>query len=148
VIPDDKTRTESAQRTLLYAGTGLSVVAVLVALIKTLSGAIRPMRGIEILPFAFLWVIMAAWVLSPYWVAFKQGQRSSKKTGAILNVALALMITIQTTSFIATTFVYPGGPRHTNDGITILAVPLAQWLVLIVANLLWSSAYLRAKFDW
>ena len=67
--------------------------------------------------------------------AFKQGQRSDTRAeGVILVVALVLMIAIEASSFLATHTFVGGRPHPTADGVTIVFVPIVQWMVLAIAE--------------
>ena len=126
---------EAAQRALIYAGAGGSLLLVLVAIYRIFFrvGA-RSVPLSEFIPITVLWILVTCWILSPYWGALKQGQRSSTRAeGVILTVALVLMIAVEANSFLATNTFVGGRPHPTADGVTIVFIPIVQWVVLGLA---------------
>jgi hypothetical protein len=85
-----------------------------------------------------LWVLLGAWMLAPYWGAWRLQRRESTTTaGRLVALIAALAVTaLAANSYLATSAFVGGKPHPTADGATILIIPIAQWIVLGGAGLL------------
>ncbi len=125
------------QRALIFAGAGGSICLVLAGFGRVLFNdriGGDPLLLIIILP---LWILVGGWLLWPYRGAWKLQRRSrTRAEGVVLILALLLMIALAANSFLATS-AFVGGKLHpTADGVTIILIPMVQWVMLALADLL------------
>jgi hypothetical protein len=139
-MPDEAERPlEGVQRVLIYAGAGGSLLLVLIAIGRVFSRVgSTTSRQSELIPIAVGWILITGWVLSPYLGALKMERQPSatRARETILIVALVLMIALEVNSFLATSAFVGGRPHPTADSMTIVFIPLLQWVILGVASLL------------
>jgi len=81
---------------------------------------------------------LAAWALWPYWYLLKRvNRRTWTSLGTIVaGITAALVVGVGANSFLATSSFVGGRPNPTADGVTILFVPVVQWCVIGVSNIL------------
>mgnify|MGYP001613659121 CR=1 FL=1 len=92
----------------------------------------------ELVVIVPLWALMGAWTLSPYWGAARLQRRASTTRRARVVVVLAVLavVALAANSFLVTSAFVGGRPHRTADGVTIVLVPIMQWIVLSVAGLM------------
>lgn len=128
----------SIAQLLIYAGAISTLVLVLVGFIRNLTtfGHKQPMA--ELFVFVPLVAIIAGWMLSPYWGALRFQRQGARTRGGsvIIIVAVILVIALGANSYLATPALLGGKSHPTAAGVTVMLIPMVQWLVLGLAALL------------
>jgi hypothetical protein len=131
-------RAVSWVRALIYAGAAGTLVLALNGVARGLGRLAERDAMLELIVIIPLWALLGAWILFPYWGALRLERRGSATSGERVLVACAvlLLIALGANSFLATSAFVGGKPHPTADGVTIMLIPIVQWMVLGGAGLL------------
>ena len=126
-------------RAIIFAGAAGTFILVAAGCLRSIVERDALAKLLVVIP---LWLLVAVWLLSPYWGALRLHRRGmpSRAKAVIVGLATALLIGLGANSFLVTA-VFVGGHVHpTADGVTIVVVPILQWIVLgsatLISNLL------------
>jgi len=91
----------------------------------------------ELFIIAPLWGLILVWALSPYWGAARLLGRATATPHArkVIVLAALTIVAFGANSFLVTSAFLGGRTRPTADGMTIILVPLVQWIVLGLVGL-------------
>jgi hypothetical protein len=131
-------RAFSFTRLLIYLGAAGTLILVLNGVGDVLGRLSRRSALSELVVVVPLWALLGVWILSPYWGALRL-QRFGSATrgeGVLVVCAVLALIALAANSFLVTSAFVGGRPHPTADGVTIVLIPIAQWVVLGGAGLL------------
>lgn len=125
----------SLSRLLIYAGAVLSLSLTVTGFGRAVA---RHAPMTQTAPIIRLWgifggwMLIGAWMLSPYWGALRVQDRDSttRLRGAIVGTVAIVMIVLAANSFFATSAFVGGRARPTADGVTVIFVPMVQWVLI------------------
>jgi hypothetical protein len=125
-------------RLIIYAGAAGTLVLVVAGCLRAIGRIAERNAQAELLVVIPLWLLVATWTLSPYWGALRLHRRGmpSRAMAVIVGLAGVLVVGLGANSFLVTA-AFVGGQAHpTADGVTIVVVPILQWIVLGAAILI------------
>ena len=125
-------------RILIYVGAAGTLMLVMNGAAMALGR--MALRGVpaELVIIVPAWGLLGTWVLVPYWGALWLQRFGSATRGerVLVVCAVLVLIALGANSFLATSAFVGGRPHPTADGITILLIPILQWVVLGGAGML------------
>jgi hypothetical protein len=90
----------------------------------------------ELVAIIPLWGLLGLWTLSPYWGALRLLRRPTTRGGSnVVMFAVVVVIALAANSFLATSAFVGGKPHPTADGVTLVLIPIVQWILLGAAGL-------------
>jgi len=121
-------------RVLILAGALGTGALILLGFSRAL-GRLADRGGLhELVVIIPLWLIVGAWMLSPYWGVSRLQRRGATRAGDVVALlAVLVVVALGAYSFLATSAFIGGRPRPTADGVTIVVIPVAQWVVIAAA---------------
>jgi hypothetical protein len=125
-------------RVLIYAGAAGTFILALNGARVVLGRLSQRGAMSELLVIIPLWALVGMWILSPYWGALELQRRraNTRGEGAVVVVVALVVMALGANSFWATSAFVGGKPHPTADGVTIVLIPIVQWVVLGAAGLL------------
>lgn len=121
-----------------YVGAAGTLSLALMGALRSMGNIARRHAPAELLIVLPFWLLVAAWVLAPYVGVRTLHESGTRSTGRamIAGFTVLLVIALGANAFLATS-AFVGGPAHpTADGMTLIFVPVLQWIVLGVAALI------------
>jgi hypothetical protein len=117
------------QRFMLWVGAVGTLLLIAVGTVRTLASSGPPPLSV-----AFFLVVVAIWMLSPYWGVSYQQRRGpgAPAEAAVSLAALVLVVSLGAYAYLAGWVFYEGPTRTTGQGM--LAVTLYQWVILGIAS--------------
>jgi hypothetical protein len=127
----------SHARFLIFTGAAVTLLLALNG-VRLAIGRVSPRNASELVVIIPLWVLVGLWMLSPYWGALRlQRLRATTRLEDVVVVAAAWAITLLgANSFLVTSTFVGGKPHPTADGVTVMFIPIVQWLVVVAAYVL------------
>lgn len=124
-------------RLLVYAGAAGTLVLIVAGCVRAVARGVDRGAYVEVLVVIPMWLLIAGWMLSPFAGALMlhRGRWRSPARGAILVVVALLLAGLGANSFLVTSTFVGGDPHPTADAVTVLVVPVLQWMVVGAAAL-------------
>jgi len=128
----------SATRYVIYAGAAATVILMLNGFRLGLARLWRREAMTDLFAVVPLWTLVGAWLLYPYWGAsrLQRGAPATRAAQVVVLLAILVVVALAANSYLVTSFFVGGSPHPTADGMTIMLIPVLQWLVLGAGGLL------------
>jgi hypothetical protein len=130
-------RKATITRYLIYTGALGTLVLVLNGF-RVVLGRLSQREALgELVAIIPPWGLLGLWTLSPYWGALRLLQRRPVTRGGsnVVMLAVVVVIALAANSFFATSAFVGGKPHPTADGVTLVLIPIVQWILLGAAGL-------------